>query len=181
MKSQDLILLERLFLPYVIGWTFSFFLFTVFRGVGTVPSGVVEVNLADGFLLSLFVGPICGVLAAINQRYFEWLVNARYSSLNRLILLKLLSSLFLIVFITLSSYIILLIIKPGIISINTFAIQVESIVAYFYIFITDTLFSLARRASILLGEDRIWKILSGKYYEPRQEEKIFLFVDLKKH
>jgi len=172
-------LFKRLYLPYMIGWSISFIFFSIFRGVGTISTGTVKIEFSEGILLSLLIGPVCGLISAINQQYFEKLVNQRNISLNKLFLFKLLNSLFLLVFITLSCYAILFMIQTDFTGVLTFISQPESFVAYLNILITDTFFSLFRRVSILLGEEKVWKLLNGKYYAPKQEDKIFLFIDLK--
>ncbi|MEL6557460.1 MAG: adenylate/guanylate cyclase domain-containing protein [Bacteroidota bacterium] len=177
MKYSKLI--KRLYFPYVIGWTLSFFLFTIFRGVGTIPTGTLKIDLYEGMLLSLIVGPLCGFLSAVNQQYFERLVNKRLGPLYQLVSFKLLNTLFLLLFISIISYSVLSAIKKEMIDIRSFAFQPESFVAYLYILITDTFLSLFRKISILLGEVKIWRLLNGTYYVPRQEEKIFLFIDLR--
>lgn len=44
---------------------------------------------------------------------------------------------------------------------------------------TVTLCSIITEIDRKLGPGNIWKFLSGKFYKPREEERIFMFVDLK--
>jgi len=41
------------------------------------------------------------------------------------------------------------------------------------------LISFAKQVSRKLGSRVLWNMISGKYYKPRTEERVFLFIDLK--
>jgi adenylate cyclase len=49
----------------------------------------------------------------------------------------------------------------------------------FYVIISSLVFSFIRIATERFGKDTFLKMLIGKYKEPREEERIFMFLDLK--
>jgi len=59
-----------------------------------------------------------------------------------------------------------------------FAFEPGSGPIYFYIVTVDVLMLIVRQVNLMLGENNLSKLLRGKFYSPREEERIFMFLDL---
>ncbi len=61
----------------------------------------------------------------------------------------------------------------------TYLVSVSSFVLVLYILVVYTLLVLFLQINHLLGEGVLWKFILGKYHQPREEERIFMFLDMK--
>ena len=55
----------------------------------------------------------------------------------------------------------------------------SSLILIFYTLVVYTLIVLFLQINHLLGEGVLWKFIRGKYHQPREEERIFMFLDMK--
>jgi adenylate cyclase len=55
----------------------------------------------------------------------------------------------------------------------------SSLVLVLYTLVVYSLLVLFLQVNHLLGEGVLWKFIRGKYYRPREEERIFMFLDMK--
>ncbi len=60
-----------------------------------------------------------------------------------------------------------------------FAFEPGSGAIYFYILVVDIFLVVLRQINLMLGEGNLSKLLMGRFYTPREEERIFMFIDLK--
>ena len=60
-----------------------------------------------------------------------------------------------------------------------FIFEPGSLPIYFYMLTVDFLLVLLRQINLMLGEKNLRKFLMGKFYQPREEERIFMFLDLR--
>ena len=51
-------------------------------------------------------------------------------------------------------------------------------VYYFYVFFVNSTLALLLEVSRLLGRGNFYKLVTGKFYSPKEEYRIFMFVDL---
>ncbi len=87
-----------------------------------------------------------------------------------------------IIFLTtviLSSYLIVPPLLGVDISLMDFIFDKGSFPIYFYIFTVDLFMVALWQVNLMLGENNLRKILQGKFYEPHEENRIFMFLDLK--
>lgn len=59
-----------------------------------------------------------------------------------------------------------------------FIIEPGSPAIYFYIICVDIFMLIQRQINLLIGENNLGKLIHGKFYTPREEERIFMFLDL---
>jgi adenylate cyclase len=57
--------------------------------------------------------------------------------------------------------------------------SVEQLILVVYTLVIYSLLVFFLQINRLLGEGVLWKFIRGKYYKPREEERIFMFLDLK--
>jgi adenylate cyclase len=64
------------------------------------------------------------------------------------------------------------------VSLYAFAFEDGSFAIYFYMVVVDTFLTILSYINLMLGKGKLSKLLQGKYYHPRDEERIFMFIDL---
>ncbi len=60
-----------------------------------------------------------------------------------------------------------------------FLMSVEQVVLVVYTLVIYSLLVLFLAINQLMGEGVLWKFIRGKYHKPREEERIFMFLDMK--
>src|SRR5262249_4212687 len=55
----------------------------------------------------------------------------------------------------------------------------EPYVLLLYTLVVYSLLLFLLQINLLLGEGVLWKFIRGKYHQPREEERIFMFLDMK--
>ncbi|MDW3191428.1 MAG: adenylate/guanylate cyclase domain-containing protein [Cytophagales bacterium] len=162
---------------YVIGWTVAFLFLSIVRGVGTEELGSLQFGFTDSLLMSFTLGPMMGLISGIAQVWAEekWY---RRVPIRRLLLIRFvygilfLGSLITIAYFTYQAFF------GTDISLVTFAFDTGSGAIYFFVIVTDFVLVVIRQVSVMLGEGNLGKLLQGKFYHPREEDRIFMFLDL---
>jgi adenylate cyclase len=62
---------------------------------------------------------------------------------------------------------------------STFLASLEQMVLVIYSLVTYGLLVFFLQINHLLGDGVLWKFIRGKYHKPREEERIFMFLDMK--
>jgi adenylate cyclase len=60
-----------------------------------------------------------------------------------------------------------------------FLTSTNQIILVFYTLVIYSLLVFSLQINHLLGEGILWKFITGKYHKPREEERIFMFLDMK--
>jgi adenylate cyclase len=163
---------------YSIGWSLAFVFYIIIRGEGTQEEGSVQLELWKGIIVAFALGPIIGSISGYAQILTEERSNQPIS-IQKLLTLRFIYVLMFIVALVLAAYFMtstFLDVKIGLIA---FAFEPGSFSIYLYILIVDTFMAILRQINLLLGEKNLRKLLRGKFYTPREEERIFMFLDLK--
>ena len=158
---------------YSIGWTLAFIFLAIVRGEGTRELGSVQFEVWQSIVTAFIVGPILGCISGYAQ------ILTEENSTNRISFQKLLA--LRVVYVTL--FLVLLISLGYIfygenISFIDFAIEPGSFAIYLYIVAVDIFMFGLRQVNLFLGSNNFWKLFRGKFYTPREEERIFMFLDL---
>ncbi|MEN1786127.1 MAG: adenylate/guanylate cyclase domain-containing protein [Bacteroidota bacterium] len=162
---------------FCIGWTLAFVFLGIVRGVGTQELGELQFSFSASMLMAFSLGPIMGLVAGTFRIIIEERIY-QYISLRRLLLIQLVYIVLLLILLTLSAYLIYHLyfgIDQGF---WQFVSDRGSGAIYFFILVTDFALSLVRQVSMMLGEGNLSKLLMGKFYSPREEHRIFMFLDL---
>jgi len=162
---------------YVLGWTISFFFLSIVRGVGTEELGSLQFGLQSSFIISLTLGPFMGLVSGSTQVWMEERVYKRISII-RFLLLRLLYAVLFVILLTLVAYGVYQLYFGTELSLIAFAFDKGSLAIYFYVISVDIMLSALRQINVLLGRGNLAKFFSGKFYHPREEERIFMFLDL---
>ena len=162
---------------YIIGWTFAFLFLSVVRGVGTEELGKLKFDFQANILISLTLGPLMGFISGYVQMIMEERFYRRVSIQRFLFIRLVYIILFLMVLITLA-YGVYHIYYGADFGLISFASDIGSNAIYFYVIAVDFFLSVLRQVNLMLGPGTLIKLLLGRYYEPKVEERIFMFLDL---
>lgn len=168
----------RIIRDYIIGWTLALLFLCVIRGLGTKELGALQFSFELSVVLSLIVGPVFGAISGFIRIYSSEYFVKRISILELMGIRLLMSVLFLSGLIVVS-YFVLDLFMDHEQSLFSFMFNVSSFPIYFYVIVVDFGMSVLSHISQLLGEDKLWEILSAKYYRPKKENRLFMFLDLK--
>ena len=163
---------------YALAWALAFVLFSLGRGIGTVELGAFNPDMPTTLTLSVLFGSLFGCVSGYTQYIVEEKLY-RKASLQRLFVIKLVAiiafiSLLIIITFYFTRWVFGLYVPFWI-----FAFDHGSTVIYSYIFLVDIFLFVFRQITLMLGEANLYKLLLGKFYTPHDEERIFLFVDLR--
>ncbi len=163
---------------YIVGWTLACIFLAIVRGVGTEELGNLKFEFDQSILISLTLGPILGLVSGLAQILTEERIY-KFISIQRFLLIRFIYTigfLMVMIFAAYSTYQLLFGIS---LSIFEFAFDEGSWAIYFYVLSVDFMLSVLRQVNLMLGEGNLRKLLIGRFYTPREEERIFMFLDLK--
>lgn len=158
---------------YIIGWTSAFIFYSIIRGEGTHELGSVQLDFVQSMVAILIGAPIMGIISGMVQILIEEHSYKRVS-LQKLLVLRIIYVLVFLVSIISLTYLI----YGKNLSYAEFAFEPGSLSAYLYIVSVDIFMFCLRQVNLFLGSNNLWKLFSGKFYSPREEERIFMFLDL---
>jgi adenylate cyclase len=167
----------RIIRSFGIGWTAVFMFLAIVRGSGTIEQGSIELGLPYALAMSLVLGLIFGGLAGVVQVLIEERAYRRMP-LHRLLTIRLLFAVVSLFSLVLLSYLIMTTLFGVSVGLVEFFIEPGSFAIYFYVLSADLFLVGMRQVDLLLGDGNLWKLLRGRFYAPREDEKIFMFLDL---
>jgi len=156
----------------------AFVFLTIVRGVGTVELGVVQYEFWSSILLITITAPIFGTISGFAQILTEEKIYKRIS-IQKLLLLRFVYALLFIMALILVFYFLTKKYFGVSIGLIEFAFEPGSFAIYFYILTVDFVMVVLGQVNLLLGENNLGKLILGKFYDPREEERIFMFLDLR--
>ncbi len=174
----------------LLGWVAAALLFSFVRLYGVEeeslyrleasPDHVSEVILAQGLVAGLAFGLLFGSLNLLLDRY-----AFREMSYWLLILVRSASHVVLALLVVVVSLLISHSMQPREQPVDWGSLVVSgsfsqtALVVIIYTGVISILFNLLRQINDLVGPGVLFNLLTGKYYRPQEEERIFMFLDLK--
>jgi len=158
---------------YSIGWTLAFIFFAIVRGEGTKELGSVQFEVWESILHAFIIGPILGCISGYAQILTEENSYNRISFQKLLALRLVYATLFLVSLISLGYAF-----YGENITFIDFAFEPGSFAIYLYIVSVDIFMFALRQVNLFLGSNNFWKLFRGRFYTPREEERVFMFLDL---
>lgn len=162
---------------YVIGWTLALIFLSIVRGSGTTENGTLQFDFWASLMITLSMAPILGLISGYAQVLTEERLYRRIS-IGKLLTIRFLYAVLFIVFVIAVAYGIYQLYFGTTISILHFAFDDGSFAIYFYFLMVDTVMTTYSQLKMMLGERNLGKLLRGQFYTPREEERIFMFLDL---
>lgn len=158
---------------YIIGWTLAFVFLSIIRGEGTEELGSVHMELWKAIFVSFFMGPVFGSISGYGQILTEE-HGYKQIALRNLLLLRIIFALLFVASIVILAYFVF----SKDIGFIEFAFEPGSFAIYFYIITFDVFMFALRQVSLFFGSNNLWNLFRGKFYAPREEKRIFMFLDL---
>ncbi len=162
---------------YSIGWTVAFVFLSIVRGVGTIEMGSVQFEFHTSILVSLIFGIFFGSISGYVRIVTEERAYRRMS-IQRLLALRFGFAVVFLTVLILVSYVMCRLFFGVTIGLMEFAFEPGSLAIYFYILSVDVFMVMLRQVNLMLGDNNLLKLLKGEFYTPREEERIFMFLDL---
>lgn len=159
---------------YSIGWTLAFIFLSIVRGEGTKELGSVQFEVWQSIITSLMMGPFFGSISGYAQILTEEYGYKRIS-FQRLLIVRTIYAILFVALMILLAYSV----YGTNIGLFEFAFEPGSFAIYFYIVSVDVFMFSLRQVNLFLGHNNLGKLLRGKFYTPREEERIFMFLDLR--
>ena len=158
---------------YIIGWSLAFVFLSIVRGEGTEELGSVQFGLWESIFISLIGGLIFGTISGYSQIITEKR-GYKKMPIQSLLILRIIYVLLFLISIVSLSYLIF----GNNITYFEFAFEPGSFAIYLYIVVVDVFMFLFRQVNQFIGRNNLWKLFRGKFYTPREEGRIFMFIDL---
>ncbi len=166
---------------HVIIWTFAFAFWNIMRSFGQEVVRVFEMTsfqyVRANVALGIFAGVAFGSLA-----YFMEKEVFRHVSLGKAILIGAFTYLItIVIFISFGMRIISLIVglEMNVQTYKAFLFSKQAILLVFYCFIVGFIADFIQQVDKKFGPGNLWKMLKGEFYSPKEDDRIFMFLDLK--
>lgn len=167
----------RVIKNYAIAWALSFEFLVIIRGIGTQEQGMIDFDFLTASLISLPLGLFFGCISGLVQVISEE-KHYKSISLQKLILIR---SLYMILFLSgliLCSYGLVWVFLDVRVPLVDFAFDTGSIPVYLYIVFFEGFITFVSQIKLLLGETHFRQLTRARFYSPREELRIFMFLDL---
>lgn len=162
---------------FCVGWMLGLVLLAIVRGSGTIEQGSAKLEFWPSIAISVLLGLIFGAFAGFAQIWIEERAYRRISLL-RLLCLRMLFALVSLTVLVLAGYAVVTMGFGISVDLRTFVIEPGSAAIYFYVLSVDLFLVLLRQVNLQMGEGNLWRLVTGRFYTPREEERIFMFLDL---
>ncbi len=162
---------------YAIGWPIGMIFLVLIRSLGTVEVGSFDPGLGTSLIVAIGLGIFFGVISG----FFQFLIEEKYyrqASIKTIVTFKLIYLLLFLVAMIVVGYGATYLFLNHRIALIDFAFDSGSGIIYAYIIIFDVFMLMIRQVNLMLGEGNLARILTGQFYEPHEEERIFMFIDL---
>ena len=162
---------------YCIGWTLAFIVFALVRGLGTEELGSLRLDFNSSMKIIFTLGPIMGIFSGLSQVWMEDKIYRRVSILTFLAL-RLANTLLFLILLMVSAFVVYRSYFNLQQDFADFAFQAGALAIYLYLILIDLLINTMRQLNLMFGSGNLVKILTGKFYIPREETRVFMFLDL---
>jgi len=175
----------RTIIKHIIIWTIAFAVFTFIREYGQVITHPVEefggMSWDQRLIFQLMIGVVSGILFGSYAYLFEKKLARRFS-FGKTILIGGIGYAFLILFfirIAFFSTMNLLDLDVGVETLVYFYQSGQATVIIFFCFLVGFIIDFVEQINRKLGPGNLVKMLTGEFYNPKEEERIFMFLDMR--
>ena len=175
----------RIFLIDVLVWTLAMLFYILLRFVGLWDVPFIEIedsfNLSMIVRISIFGGLLLGIVYGITDIWLDGKWIKRLSFGNGLLVrgfihLVLILAISVIVRVRALQF---LNIEVTIENVMGSLVGPELLLLFIYTTIVSFFLNFMRQIDQKLGPGNLWKLLRGKFHRPQQEQRIFMFLDLR--
>jgi len=167
---------------YILVWTIALGIFTFFREFGQdIVKEYSPLNLYELIAVHLIIGTLAGIIFGSLQMIFEKFVFKRVNfgvalflgSIGYLISIVALLSVAILIFSHLLNE------ELHVILYRELLLSKEMLPLSIYCFIVTALINFISEIDKKFGPGNLMKMLNGKFYTPKEENRIFMFMDLR--
>ncbi len=165
---------------YIIGWLIALTFWVVVRNVGVKVDAPVQPTLLHNIRIIIVFGTLAGILFGIAQFKLEKYLYRRVP-LWKLGLYGLLADAAIMTVMLSLAYRFLrdIVGFDEEVSFFQFIQNPSTILTFFYSILVSFVLAAIRQINFLLGRGNLLRFIKGDFYEPRVENRVFMFVDLK--
>ncbi len=163
---------------YIIGWTIAFIFLSIIRGEGAIEEGSVQFEMWRAIAFSFVFGPFFGTISGLGQIYSEERVYRRVSILRMILTRKAFALSYMATLIVIA-YLMVTTFFGVEVGFLQFVFEPGSFAIYLYILSVELFMLLLSQVKLMFGPGILWKLVSAQFYYPREEDRIFMFLDLR--
>ena len=162
---------------FTSGWLFALIFFYIMRQVGTSANFIIHPSFFKIAALIIVFTFLSGLVFGSLHYFFEKYLFKKIP-FWKLIIRLCIDQLIIILLLTLVFYTTILMIDKSSITFLQFIKSPLALIYYLYVFIVNMALSLVFEVTGLLGRENFLKLITGKFYTPKEEYRIFMFLDL---
>jgi len=164
---------------HLVGWTAAFGLFMMVRQVGTRELSGLEASPTTYLILVFVFGTIFGLISGFATSFFSEQFYKR-TSLKKFLVARGTFTLGFVLAIFLLIYLVQRqIFGERSFTMSQFFMQPVTAVMLIYLIIVDSVLAIFGQLSLMIGRGNVSKLIMGQFYEPKEEVRIFMFLDLR--
>lgn len=164
---------------YIIGWLIALTFWVVIRNVGVIPDAPVRPTIWHNIRLVIVFGILAGILFGIAQLKLERYLYRRvplwrlglYGLITDTVIMTIIFSLAYTFFKNVVGF-------DEEVSFLEFIQNPSAVLTFFYSILVSFILAALRQLNLLLGRGNLLRFIKGDFYEPRVENRVFMFVDL---
>jgi len=174
----------------ILFWLFAFYIFSILRNYGIFAvddSGAFVLVKRLEWRVQIIQATICSIILGISYGVLDIILNRelfRKGSFGFIILFK--SIVYLLITIVLNALMMItyIILSGGVVyeelgEVKRFFLMARTPVMLLYVLICSFLINSFNQINQKFGPGVLFKLLTGRYHHPKEEEKIFMFIDMK--
>ncbi len=178
LKNRDVLNIVR---DYIIGWLIALTFWIIVRNVGvTLNDAPAEPTILHNIRIVLVIGTLAGILFGITQFKLERYLYRRvplwkfglYGLLADAIIMTVIFSLAYRFFRDVVGF-------NQEVTFLQFIQNPSAVLTFFYSLLVSFVLAAIRQLNLLLGRGNLLRFIKGDFYEPRVENRVFMFVDLR--
>ena len=171
-------------LKHILIWTLAFALYNFFREYCQEikrPDEYPEMEFFNRVIFQIIVGIISGIVFGTYQYFFNKVLANRFSFGITVAIGSMGYAVVILIFILMafSAYGLIFQVDIGKANVEQFFATGNATVLIFYCFLVGFFIDFIQQIDKKFGPGNLGKMLSGKFYSPKEEERIFMFLDMK--
>ncbi|MEO1051935.1 MAG: adenylate/guanylate cyclase domain-containing protein [Bacteroidota bacterium] len=170
-------------LKHAIIWFFAFIFWALMREFGQdfTPEEMVGVTFIQRIRMHVALGVLAGLLFGSLEFAYErsFLRNIPFGRAVLISSLSYLATILIFIIFGMHAFTKILGIELNMEIFHEFMFSNEMILLVFYCFLVGLFIDLFKQIDKKFGPGNLWKMVKGEFYRPKEDERIFMFLDLK--
>lgn len=185
MVRKNIKSIVSFYLKIIVIWVFAWLMFYVFRHWGVDDFPYIELIFAPNRFMHISIHIGLGIVTGLFYASLELVLDRsliQRRSYGQLILIKMVLYLIIIhvlLVFTVVAYNVWMIGRINWLEVTQWCSSVTFLTGIIHFLLVSILISIFKQINYKFGPGIFWNMLKGKYHQPREEERIFMFLDLK--